>query len=69
MRQGKPPQEACEEAIGRIVEKQQGKPDFQVAYLATNKKGEIGAYSVHGGFSYTQYQNKKTRNTNSNSRY
>lgn len=69
MRQGKTPQEACEEAIGRIVEKQQGKPDFQVAYLATNKKGEIGAYSVHGGFSYTQYQNKKTRNTNSNSRY
>ena len=69
MRQGKTPQEACEEAIGRILEKQKGKPDFQVAYLATNKKGEIGAYSVHGGFSYTKYQNKKTTNINSNSVY
>ncbi len=69
MRQGKTPQDACEEAIERIIEKQKGKPDFQVAYLATNKKGEIGAYSVHRGFSYTKYFNKKTTNTQSNSVY
>ena len=36
MRQGKSPQKACEEAIERIIQKQQGKPDFQVAYIATN---------------------------------
>ena len=28
MRQGKSPQKACEEAIQRIIQKQQGKPDF-----------------------------------------
>ena len=51
IKQGKSPQEACEEAIKRIIEKQIGKPNFQVAYLATNKKGEIGSYSFHEGFS------------------
>jgi N4-(beta-N-acetylglucosaminyl)-L-asparaginase len=69
MRQGLTPQQACEEAISRIVEKQNGKPDFQVAYVATNKKGEIGAYSIHGGFSYTLYKNKLNQNINSNSVY
>jgi len=69
MRQGLTPQQACEEAISRIVEKQNGKPDFQVAYVATNKKGEIGAYSIHSGFSYTLYINKLNKNINSNSVY
>jgi N4-(beta-N-acetylglucosaminyl)-L-asparaginase len=36
MRQGKSPQKACEEAIQRIIEKQRGKPDFQVA-LCSNQ--------------------------------
>lgn len=69
MRQGRSPQEACEEAIHRIVKKQQGKPDFQVAYIATNKKKEIGAYSIHKGFSYTHYKNKLNQNINSKSVY
>lgn len=69
MRQGRSPQEACEEAINRILEKHEGKPDFQVAYLATNKKGDIGAYSVVSGFSYTHNKNKINQNTNSNSVY
>ena len=65
MRQGRTPQEACEEAVGRIVEKQNGKPDFQVAYLATNKKGDTGAYSIHKGFSFTKYKNKTNHNITS----
>ena len=69
MRQGRSPQEACEEAINRILKKHEGKPDFQVAYLATNKKGNIGAYSVMKGFSYTHNKNKINQNTNSNSVY
>ena len=67
MKQGKTPQESCEEAINRIIEKQKEKPNFQVAYLATNKKGEIGAYSIHNGFSYTLYKNSKCQNINSKS--
>ena len=69
MRQGKSPQEACEEAIGRIIEKQKGKPDFQVAYIATNKKGEIGSYSIHQGFSYSLYKKNMNQNIISKSIY
>ncbi|GAB3180209.1 isoaspartyl peptidase/L-asparaginase family protein [Telluribacter humicola] len=63
MRQGRSPQQACEEAIGRIVK---GKTkddfkDFQVGYLAVNKKGEYGAYSIQKGFNYALYQNGQNR--------
>ena len=69
MRQGKTPQKACEIAIGRILSKQVGQPNFQVAYIATNNKGEIGAFSIQKGFSYTQHKNKKTNNVTSNSAF
>ena len=57
MRQGKSPQEACEEAIGRIVQKPNSNyKDFQVGYIAVNKKGITGSYSIHQYFSMTKYQ-------------
>ena len=59
MRQGKSPQEACELAIERIIEKTPDFEDFQVGYIAVNKKGETGAYSIHEGFTITTYQNQK----------
>jgi N4-(beta-N-acetylglucosaminyl)-L-asparaginase len=52
MRNGKTPQQACEEAIMRIVKRYNYK-EFQIGYLAINKKGEYGAYSIQSGFSYT----------------
>lgn len=55
MRQGKSPQAACEEAIGRIIKKSPNFKDFQVGYIAVNKKGETGAYSIHEGFYATTY--------------
>ncbi|MEM7186100.1 MAG: N(4)-(beta-N-acetylglucosaminyl)-L-asparaginase [Bacteroidota bacterium] len=55
MRQGRTPQEACEEAIGRIVSKNPNYKDFQVGYIAVNKKGETGAYGIHQGFTTTTY--------------
>ena len=69
MRGGLSPQKACEEAVNRILEKQKGKPNFQVAYLATNKNGEVGAFSIQKGFSYTFYKNKLNKNIPSNSIY
>lgn len=58
MRQGKSPQEACEEAIGRIVNKPNSNyKDFQVGYIAVNKQGETGSYSIHQYFSMTKYHN------------
>ena len=62
MRQGRSPQQACEEAIARIMDKQKDRKDFQVGYIAVNKKGEIGAYSIHEGFSYQLYQKGKNEN-------
>jgi N4-(beta-N-acetylglucosaminyl)-L-asparaginase len=57
MRQGKSPQEACEEAIGRIVNKPNSNyKDFQVGYIAVNKQGETGCYSIHQWFSMTKFQ-------------
>jgi N4-(beta-N-acetylglucosaminyl)-L-asparaginase len=63
MRQGRSPQQACEEAIGRIVK---GKTkadfkDFQVGYLAVNKQGEYGAYSIQKGFNFALFQNGKNQ--------
>jgi N4-(beta-N-acetylglucosaminyl)-L-asparaginase len=54
MRQGHTPQEACEEAIKRVVKKHGEKAkDVHVAFLALNKDGEVGAYSTTNTFQYT----------------
>jgi len=62
MRQGMSPQAACDEAINRIVKKQQGVPNFQVAYIAMDKAGNVGARSIHDGFSYMHYQKGENNN-------
>jgi len=57
MRQGKSPQDACEEAISRIVKKPNSDyKNFQVGYIAVNKQGETGSYSIHQWFSMTKFQ-------------
>ena len=66
IRQGKSPQEACELAIKRIIEKTPNFEDFQVGYIAVNKKGETGAYSIHEGFTATTYQDQKNTTFNPN---
>lgn len=55
MRQGKSPSEACEEGVKRIMEKNKDRDDFQIGFLAINKKGETGGYCIHPGFTYSQY--------------
>ena len=65
MRQGKSPQEACETAIMRIVKKNPNYRDFQAAFIALNKQGEVGSYCVQEGFSYTEYQDQKNMNIKS----
>ncbi|AXG70955.1 N(4)-(beta-N-acetylglucosaminyl)-L-asparaginase [Kordia sp. SMS9] len=62
MRQGKSPQEACEEAVKRVIKKSPNYKDFQVGYIAVNKKGETGAYCIHEWFNYTTYQNGENVN-------
>ncbi len=55
MRQGKSPQEACEEGVRRIVSRNSAYRDFQVGFIAVNKRGETGGYCIQPGFSYRIY--------------
>ncbi|GAA4318923.1 N(4)-(beta-N-acetylglucosaminyl)-L-asparaginase [Mucilaginibacter gynuensis] len=60
MRQGMSPEEACKEAVHRIIRK---KPEtakqIQVGFLAINKKGEYGAYAIQDGFSFAVCDTQK----------
>lgn len=54
MRQGLHPSEACKKAVERIVKKSKLKPaDYQVGFIAINKQGEYGGYSINKGFDFT----------------
>jgi len=56
MRQGNSPQEACEKAVNRIVQKQpEQSKEIQVGFLAINKNGEFGAFALQKGFTYAVY--------------
>lgn len=55
MRQGRTPQEACEEAVRRLIAKNKGIEDIQAGFLAINKEGEYGAYAVHPGFNFARH--------------
>jgi N4-(beta-N-acetylglucosaminyl)-L-asparaginase len=61
MRQGKTPQQACEEAVARVIKlmklRKKELKDIQVGFLALNKNGEHGAFCVQNGFNYAVYDN------------
>lgn len=58
MRKGAHPQEACEEAIKRLVKINRFMTeDYQAGFIAVNKKGETGAFAVHPGFTYALHKN------------
>ncbi|GEM65553.1 asparaginase [Sphingobacterium faecium NBRC 15299] len=60
MRQGYSPEEACKEAVKRIVKKKPNiAKDIQVGFLALNKKGEYGSYALQKGFSYAVCHKEK----------
>ncbi len=50
MRQGKSPQKACEEAVKRLVKK--CGVQHQAGFVAIDKKGNYGAYSLLPNFTY-----------------
>ena len=54
MRFGRSAEEACREAISRVVKRNPAKAkEMQVGFVALSKKGEIGAFAVQKGFSFT----------------
>ena len=53
MRQGYSPEEACKEAVMRIIKKKpETAKEIQVGFLALNKKGQYGAFAIQKGFSF-----------------
>jgi len=53
MRQGYSPEDACKEAVMRIIRKKpETAKDIQVGFLAINKQGKYGAYAIQKGFSF-----------------
>lgn len=62
MRQGLSPEAACRKIVDRII-KIKGKKaaDIQVAFLAVNKKGQVGAYAIHKGFEYAIRNNEQEK--------
>jgi N4-(beta-N-acetylglucosaminyl)-L-asparaginase len=54
MRFGRSPEQACREAVMRIVKRDAAKAKaVQVGFVAISKHGEIGAFSVQKGFVYS----------------
>lgn len=54
MRMGRTPEQACREAVMRIVKRDPEKArELQVGFVAISKKGEVGAFSVLSGFTYS----------------
>lgn len=53
MRQGMSPQEACEEAVRRLIRRnREPATSYQVGMLALDHRGRAGAYAVQPGFRY-----------------
>lgn len=61
MRRGMSPQEACEDAIRRMIKWHYGKPNFQDCFIALNKDGEVGAASIKRGFQFALYTKEGNR--------
>lgn len=59
MRQGVSPENACRQAVERIINssKKRNKPltEIQIGFIAINKSGEYGAFCLQPGFSYAIY--------------
>ncbi len=58
MRQGLSPEEACKKACQRLLQMTPNSTDqIQIGFIAINKTGEFGGYSLKPGFDYTVTSN------------
>lgn len=69
MRNGKTPQQACKEAVLRIVKKDPENVKRQVGFIAVNKNGEVGGFSLQPGFNYALFQEGVNRMVDCKSYY
>ena len=59
MRNGLTPEEACKEAVNRLIRKHKDMTGLQCGFIAINTKGEVGGYSVYNGFNYALRNEKQ----------
>lgn len=52
MRNGFSPEEACREAVNRLISKHKDMTGLQCGFIAINTEGKVGGYSVFNGFNY-----------------
>ena len=70
MRQGRSPEEACREAVERILKKNPDKAkEIQVGFLALGKNGEYGAYCLQKGFTFAVHDASGNNLYNSKSNF
>ena len=61
MRHGYSPMEACKAAVERIISKHKDLTNLQCCFLALDKNGNIGSYSVYNGFNYALKSNSEEK--------
>lgn len=61
MRHGRSPEEACREAVARILRRSPELNETQVGFLALRSDGAHGAWSIHPGFNYALTSQGSTR--------
>ena len=65
MRQGYSPENACKEAVNRIINltklRQKDLTNIQVGFIAINKNGEYGSYCIHPGFNFAVHDQTGNR--------
>lgn len=58
MRQGYTPFDACKEACMRIIRKHKDLSGLQCGFIALDKNGNYGAYSIYAGFNFALRNNE-----------
>lgn len=59
MRQGVSANEACKQVVERIIKKNKNLEGLQCGFLAIDKNGSVGAYSVYNGFNFAYTDEKQ----------
>ncbi len=59
MRQGHTPETACRLAVERVIQKNPNYEEIQVGFLALDRTGRYGAYSLEPGFECAVYEREK----------
>ena len=52
MRRGDSPETACKRAVERIAQNNDSLDGIQVGFIAINKQGQVGGYSIQKGFNF-----------------